>query len=54
MSREKLDVGLQWIYERFYSWRSIFKRTTSRLQPLIWTINTIYHRRVGKWISEMR
>ena len=54
MSREKLDAGLQWIYERFYSWRSIFKRTASRLQPLIWTINTIYHRRAGKWVTEMR
>jgi len=54
MSREKLDAGLQWIYERFYSWRSIFKRTARRLQPLIWTANAIYHRRVGKWISERR
>ncbi len=54
MSREKLDAGLQWIYERFYSWRSIFKRTATRLQPLIWTVNTIYHRRAGKWVSEMR
>ncbi len=54
MSREKLDAGLQWIYERFYSWRSIFKRTASRLQPLIWTINAIYHRRAGKWVTEMR
>jgi len=54
MSREKLDAGLQWIYERFYSWRSIFKRTASRLQPLIWTLNAIYHRRAGKWVTEMR
>ena len=54
MSQEKLDAGLQWIYERFYSWRSIFKRTTSRLQPLIWTLNAIYHRRAGKWVTEMR
>ena len=54
MSQEKLDAGLQWIYERFYSWRSIFKRTATRLQPLIWTINATYHQRVGKWIADMR
>ncbi len=54
MSMEKLESGLQWIYQRFYSWRSIVKRTTRRLQPIVWTINGIYHNRVRAWVSAMQ
>ena len=54
MSMEKLESGLQWIYQRFYSWRSIVKRTARRLQPIVWTINGIYHNRVRTWVSAMQ
>ncbi len=51
LSVESLDAGLKWIYQRCYSWRSIIKRTSLRLKPLIWTLNGIYHTRVKRWIA---
>jgi radical SAM superfamily enzyme YgiQ (UPF0313 family) len=52
LSREFLDDGLKWIHKRFYSWRSIFKRTARRIQPVIWKINAIYHNHVARWTSQ--
>ncbi len=52
MSMDRLYAGLQWIYQRFYSWRSIAKRTAHRLQPIVWTLNGIFHRRVKTLVSD--
>ncbi len=54
MTADKLEAGFQWVYERFYSWRSIVRRVGRRISPLIWTVNAIYNRRVKRWLSEMR
>lgn len=54
MSVEKLETGLQWIYERFYSWRSIVRRVGRRITPLVWTVNAIYNRRVARWLAGVR
>lgn len=54
MSAEALENGFRWIYERFYSWRSILSRVGSRITPLVWTANLIYSQRVSKWLAAMR
>jgi hypothetical protein len=54
MTVEKLETGLQWIYERFYSWRSIVRRVGRRITPLVWTVNAIYNRRVARWLAGVR
>jgi len=51
MSPERLEVGLRWIYDHFYSWRSILRRTARRLKPIIWVINDAYRRRVRDWLK---
>ncbi len=51
LSIEKLEGGLEWIYEHCYSWRGIIKRTARRFKPLVWTVNQIYHRRVRGWLA---
>jgi radical SAM superfamily enzyme YgiQ (UPF0313 family) len=48
---ERLESGLRWIYQRFYSWRSILRRTARRLKPIIWAINEAYRRRVQNWLK---
>ena len=48
---DRLIAGLEWVYQRCYSWRSIIKRTALRFKPLIWTINGIYRSRVRGWIA---
>jgi radical SAM superfamily enzyme YgiQ (UPF0313 family) len=54
MSAESLERGFHWIYERFYSLRSIVRRVGRRITPLVWTVNMIYNRRVAKWLAELR
>ncbi len=54
MSAETLENGLQWIYERFYSWRSIVRRVGKRITPLVWMANAIYSKRVSRWLAEIR
>ena len=54
MSIEQLEAGFEWIYQHFYSWHSIVKRTARRLEPIIWLINGIYHKRVHNWVAEMQ
>ncbi|MGC9320372.1 MAG: B12-binding domain-containing radical SAM protein [Armatimonadota bacterium] len=54
LTAEKLESGLQWIYERLYSWKSIVRRVGKRLTPLVWMVNGIYNRRVKRWVSELR
>lgn len=54
MTVEKLEAGLQWIYERFYSWRSIIRRLGRRINPMIWMVNAIYNRRVARWLADVR
>ncbi len=54
LSVEKLEAGFHWIYEHFYSWRSILKRTARRLEPLVWLLNGIYHKRVRNWLAQMQ
>ncbi len=51
LSSEKLEAGLQWIYQHCYSWSNIIKRTARHFKPLIWTVNGIYHNRVRNWIA---
>ena len=53
MSAETLESGFHWIYERFYSLRSIVRRVGKRITPLVWTVNMIYNRRVAKWLAGM-
>ncbi|MEA3401609.1 MAG: radical SAM protein [Armatimonadota bacterium] len=54
LTAEKLESGLQWIYERLYSWKSIVRRVGKRLTPLVWMVNGIYSRRVKRWVAELR
>lgn len=54
MSAETLQEGFQRIYERFYSWRSIIQRVGRRIAPLVWAVNVIYNRRVGRWLEGLR
>ncbi len=54
MSIEKLEAGFEWIYQHFYSWHSIVKRTARRLEPIVWLINGIYHKRVHNWAVEIQ
>ncbi|MGD9497237.1 MAG: radical SAM protein [Armatimonadota bacterium] len=54
MPAEKLEAGLHWVYERFYSWRSIIRRVGKRLSPLVWMVNGIYNRRVARWLADVR
>lgn len=54
LSAEGIEAGLQWIYQRFYSWGSIVKRTARRLEPVVWMINAMYHSRVRKWVAQLR
>lgn len=54
MSAEALESGFQWIYERFYSWRSIIRRVGRRITPLVWTANVVYNQRVGRWLAGIR
>lgn len=49
---DTLEEGLKWIHQRFYSWRSILKRTARRIQPVIWKVNSIYHNHVAEWIGQ--
>jgi len=51
ISPERLESGFRWIYDRFYSWRSILKRTARRLKPIIWVVNEAYRRRVQNWLK---
>lgn len=51
LSTEKLEAGLEWIYQHCYSWRGIIKRTARRFKPLVWTANQIYRSRVRGWIA---
>lgn len=53
MSADALQSGFQWIYDRFYSWRSIMRRVGRRITPLVWTVNAIYRRRVARWLKGM-
>jgi len=50
ISPERLEAGLRWIYDRFYSWGSILKRTARGLRPVVWAINEAYRRRVRNWL----
>lgn len=54
MSPDALERGFHWIYERFYSARSIVRRVGRRITPLIWTVNMIYNRRVARWLEGLR
>lgn len=54
MSADALERGFQWIYERVYSWRGILRRVGKRINPLVWTANMVYSRRVTRWLAEMR
>ncbi len=54
MTAEALESGFHWLYEHFYSWRSIMRRVGKRLTPLVWMVNGIYKRRVARWLSEVR
>jgi len=54
MSTERLEAGFQWVYERFYSWKSIMRRVGKRITPLVWMVNAIYNRRVARWLAGVR
>lgn len=54
MSAERLEAGFHWVYERFYSWKSIMRRVGRRITPLVWMVNAIYNRRVAKWLAGVR
>lgn len=47
MTADRLESGIRWVNKRLYSWRSIIKRTASRLQPLVWKVNAIYRHRLA-------
>jgi len=52
MSPEHLEAGLRWIYGRFYSWRSILRRTARRLKPIIWAANQAYRQRIQNLLKD--
>lgn len=54
MSPEALENGFQWVYERFYSWRSILRRVGKRITPLVWAANIAYSQRVSRWLAGVR
>ena len=54
MSANALESGFHWIYERFYSVRSIARRVGKRITPLVWGVNMIYNRRVSHWLAGLR
>ncbi len=54
MTADALESGFHWIYERFYSMRSIARRVGKRITPLVWGVNMIYNRRVAHWLAGLR
>ncbi|NLO74567.1 MAG: B12-binding domain-containing radical SAM protein [candidate division WS1 bacterium] len=54
VTADRLQESLQKIYRDFYSWGSILKRTWHRFEPMVWLINSIYHRRVRTWLYRTR